>query len=99
MKLFILSALVFLVACVGPAPIDDYNMAYTAINAAKQAGAARFATGFLTKANDYYKQAQKHYSDRDYEKASLAFKQAKLFAERAENVSALKRAQTGEVPE
>lgn len=86
-------------ACVGPAPIDDYNLAYTALNSAKKAGASRFATGFLAKANDYYKEAQKLYKDREYEKARVAFKQAKLFAERAENVSALKRAQTGEVPE
>ncbi len=95
----ILLAIFLITACVGPAPIDEYNLAYTAMNSAKQAGATRFATGYYTKANDYYKQAQKYYKDREYEKATLAFKQAKLFAERAENYSALKRAQTGEVPE
>jgi hypothetical protein len=97
---FFICLIVFMTtACVGPAPVDDYNLAYTAMNSAKKAGASRFATGYLAKANDYYKEAQKFYKDRDYQKASIAFKQAKLFAERAENLSALKRAQTGEVPE
>ena len=83
----------------GPAPVDDYNLAASAMAAARQAGAQRFATGYLAKANDYYKQAQKQYDNREYEKARLTFRQAKLFAERAENLSVLKRAQTGEVPE
>lgn len=86
-------------SCVGPAPVDDYNLAAAALQSAKQAGASRFASGFLTKANDYYKQALVEYDNRDYKKAQVLFRQARLFAERAENVSVIKRAQTGEVPE
>ena len=97
----IIAGLVFLscVSCVGAPPVDDYNIASTAINSARIAGASRFAAGYLARATDSYKLAQKLYEDRDYERARTAFRQAKLFAERAENLSALKRAQTGEVPE
>lgn len=87
------------VSCVGAPPVEDYNIASTALNSARIAGAPRFAAGYLARATDSYKLAQKFYEDRDYERARTALRQAKLFAERAENLSALKRAQTGEVPE
>lgn len=97
----IFAGLVFasLLSCVGAPPVEDYNLAATALNSARIAGASRFAAGYLARASDSYKLAQKLYEDRDYERARTAFRQAKLFAERAENLSALKRAQTGEVPE
>ena len=94
-----IAAVYMLVGCVGAPPVQDYNLAFTAMTSAKAAGAPKFAAGYLARANDSYKLGQKYYADREYEKAQAAFRQAKLFAERAENLSALKRAQTGEVPE
>lgn len=98
-RLITIIAMLAFVSCVGAPPVEDYNIAATAINSARIAGAPRFAAGYLARATDSYKLAQKLYDDRDYDRARTAFHQAKLFAERAENLSALKRAQTGEVPE
>lgn len=99
LALLLVAAVGSQVACVGAPPVDDYNLAQTALNSARIAGAPRFAAGYLARATDSYKLAQRFYEERDYERARVAFRQAKLFAERAENLSALKRAQTGEVPE
>lgn len=88
---------VFLSAgCVGAPPIREYNLTATAMNAAKAAGAPRLANGYYTKAEDHYRLAQQQFADREYDKAKVNFRQAKLFAERAENLSVLKKASSGE---
>lgn len=85
----------FLGACVGPAPVKDYNLAHTAILAAKSAEAPKHAPAFWSRAQKAYRQAQKQYKDREYEKAMASFKKARLFAERAENFTALKKMREG----
>jgi hypothetical protein len=86
---------VWLAGCVGKPPVREYNLTATAMKAAKSAGAPKFANGYFTKAEDFYRQAEASYADRDYDQAKALFRQAKLFAERAENLSVLKKSSSG----
>ena len=99
MKLFwswILTLSLFLIGCVGPAPIRDYNLAHTAIQAAKKAGAANYAPTALTSATNNFQEAEEKYKIREYEKAKRLFKTARRFAEKAENKTRIKKFKTGE---
>lgn len=94
-----LAAILFafsIAGCVGAPPVREYNLTATALKAAREADAQRHANGYFTKAEDYFRQAEKHYADREYDRARQNFRQAKLFAERAENLSVLKKAAAGE---
>lgn len=95
--LFLLILVGALCNCVGPAPIDDYNYAYTALESSRAVKAAKFAPGYFNQAEDFYRKALADYEDRRYEQAKANFKRAREFAEKAENYTVLKKAQTGEV--
>lgn len=85
-----LPLLVLLVSCVGPAPIREYNLAHTAVEAAKQAKSPENAPGYWARARKSYLQGEQHFKNREYKEAKEAFLRAKLFAERAENFTVLK---------
>ena len=82
--------------CAGHVPHEEYTLAVTALQAAKLAQAPRFAPGLYTKAEDYYRQGQREFDDRNYSSAQEDFDQARKFAEQAENFTVLKKAETGE---
>jgi hypothetical protein len=84
-----------LAGCAGKPPIREYNLTATAMKSARAAGATKFASGYYTKAEDFYRQAEESYADRKYDQARSQFRQAKLFAERAENLSVLKKSSSG----
>lgn len=86
----------FLVGCVGPAPIRDYNLANTAIKAAKKSGAANYAPAALTSATNHFQQAEEKYKIKEYEEAKKLFKAARMYAEKAENQTRVKKFKTGE---
>ncbi|OFZ17840.1 MAG: hypothetical protein A2Z20_05670 [Bdellovibrionales bacterium RBG_16_40_8] len=83
-------------ACVGPAPKEDSVLAYASIEAAKAAQAQRFAPGFYAQAEEHYRQAFVDYEERRYREAREHFIQSRQFAEKAENYTILKRAETGD---
>jgi hypothetical protein len=85
-----------LFGCVGPAPREDYTLAHTALDSARACQAPRFAPGFYNQAEEYYRQAVSNYQDRHYQEATQNFVRARQFAEKAENYTVLKKAQTGE---
>lgn len=79
-----------LVGCVGPAPIREYNLARTAVEAARSAKSPENAPGYWARARKSYLQGEQHFKNREYKEAQEAFLRAKLFAERAENFTVLK---------
>lgn len=85
-----------LIGCVGPAPLDDYTLAYASLEAARTARAGKFAPGYLNQAEEYYRQAVVDYDERQYKEAKENFLRARQFAEKAENYTVLKKAETGE---
>lgn len=78
-------------------PVEEYNLARAAVNAARDTEAARFAPGLWHKAEESYKRAQHFYKDRRYKEAQELFVEARLNAERAENAARVARFQSGEV--
>lgn len=95
-----LSSLLVVAALAGcvvpPAPYEEYSLARTAIRAAQEADSARFATGLWHRAEESYRNGQKAYKDSEFAEAKKHFIQAQQFAERAENVTRLKKFQSGE---
>ncbi|MCB0415318.1 MAG: DUF4398 domain-containing protein [Bdellovibrionales bacterium] len=83
-------------SCVGPAPVEEYNLARTALQAARAAESNRYASGFLHEAERLYRLAQHQYDNRDYENAESNFIKARSFAEKAENVTRLKKFKSGD---
>ncbi len=77
-------------------PVDEYNLARTAMDAARDAESARYAPGLWYKAEEAYKQAQRLYKERHYKESQKLFNEAKIQAERAENAARVTRFQSGE---
>jgi len=84
-------------ACVTYVPIDEWNTARAAYEAARESDAARFVPALWFKAEQTYREAQRAYKDRDYEKAKVLFTRARIYCEQAENAARLARYQSGEV--
>lgn len=87
--------LCFFCGCVGPAPLEDYNLAFVSLESAKSVQAPRFAPGYFNQAEESYRQALIAYEARHYKEARAKFLQAKQFAEKAENYTVLKKAEMG----
>ena len=77
-------------------PIEDYNLARAAMDAAREKDAARFAPGWWYKAEEAYKQAVRLYRERSFGPARDYFIQARFLAEKAENTARLEQFKTGE---
>lgn len=84
------------VSCAGPAPIQEYTYARTAIEAAKLSGAAKHSPGLWFKANEVYRKGQRAYKDRYFKEAREYLLNAKKYAEKAENSTRLKKFDSGD---
>ncbi len=80
-----------------PEPVDDYALARAALEAAKDVQSARYTPGLWHQAENYYKQGQYYYREKDWARAKSFFLKARTSAEKAENSSRLIRQRTGEV--
>lgn len=86
---------VSLVSCVGPAPRSEMSLANVALESARESNAAKHAPGLFRQAEDLYRQALSEYEEKNYQAASENFLRAKQFAEKAENYTVLKKAESG----
>lgn len=85
-------------SCVtSPAPMEDYTLARTAIEAAKAVEASRYSPGNWHQAEESYRRAQVLFEEREFEDAKQEFARARIAAERAENSARLIRQKNGEV--
>lgn len=73
-----------------PPPIKEYNLARTAIESATTAQAPQHAPAYWSRAERAFHRAEEQYRSEKFEEASASFRDAKMFAERAENAAALK---------
>lgn len=78
-------------------PVDEWTIARSAYDAAKEADAARYVPSIWFNAEQSYREAQKAYRDRHYLKAKELFIEARQICEQAENAARLARQQSGEV--
>jgi hypothetical protein len=84
------------IGCAHAQPIDEWALAYSAVDSAKQVQAHRYAPGLWFKAEESYKSAQELFDERAYRESEQEFVRARNFAERAENITRIKRYQSGE---
>lgn len=83
-------------ACVGIPPIEDYNLAHLAINAAKSAGGEKYTPGMVNQAEETYQQALVFYDNREYEEAKEYFIKCRKIAEKAEVRTRVRKYELGE---
>lgn len=88
-----------LLACVGSPPVEEYNLARAAHEAASEAESSRYAQGLWYKAEDAYKNAIRLYKERKHSEAREEFNNARELLEKAENAARLSRIQSGGVPQ
>jgi hypothetical protein len=79
-----------------PPPYEDYAIARSAVRAALDCDAPRFAPTLWLKADGTFRSGERAYKDADFEVAKKYFITSTTFAERAENATRLKKFQTGE---
>jgi hypothetical protein len=86
-----------LTSCISaPPPYQEFTLARTAVQAAQDADAARFATGLWQKAEDQYRRGEKSYKSNEFDEAKSHFQKAIHFAEQAENATRLKKFENGD---
>ncbi len=86
-------------ACVGLPPVEEYNLARAAHEAAIESESSRYAQGLWYKADDAYNSAVKLYKDRQHDEARREFANALELLEKAENAARIQRVQSGGVPQ
>lgn len=82
--------------CASAPPFTEYTVARAAVGAAREFDSAKYATGLWNKAEDFYRRGQKAFRNSDYEEARNFFRLATEYAEKAENLTRLKKSQSGE---
>lgn len=80
-----------------PAPVEEWTLARSALEAAKSVQAAKYSPGFWHQAEDSYRKARILMKEESYEEAREEFNTARRAAEKAENSARIKRQQSGEV--
>ncbi len=78
-------------------PLLEYSLARSAIESAKNVESVKYSPSHWHQASEYYRTATLLYKDGRYEEAKENFLQAKAFAEKAENLTRLKRFKSGDV--
>lgn len=74
-----------LVACSTNPPLQEYTIARTAIDAAKQYEADRYSPSLWYQAEENYRRGVLAFKQEDFDQAKKFFSKAKQFAEKAEN--------------
>ena len=93
----LLGSLFLFSSCVTYVPVDEWTLARSAYDAAKDADAARYVPAIWFNADQSYREAQKAYRERRYDESKSLFIQARKLCEEAENAARLARQQSGEV--
>lgn len=85
-----------LAGCAGPKPIEDIVLARAAMDAARTVGAQSSAPGYYHKSEESYHLGQIALKGNYNREAQLHFANARMYAEKAENVTRLKKFKSGE---
>jgi len=74
----------------------EYTLARSAIEAAQNVEAVRYAAAYWHQAGEYYRSAKIQYSNGEYAEAKENFIAARNFAESSENLARLKKFKSGD---
>ena len=86
-----------MVGCATTPPLDEYTLARTALEAAKEQDSARYAPSYFHQAEEQFREGEAKFKNHDYREAEENFIQARQFAEKAENASRAQKYKSGEV--
>jgi hypothetical protein len=97
LKIMTLLSVLAIVGCVTNVPIEKYSLARAAIESAKDAEANRFAPTLWFNAEQSYRDGQRAFRERRYGRAEDLFEDARISAEKAENLARIARHESGDV--
>jgi len=89
-------AVLLLVGCASQPPLNDYTLAKTALAAARDQDAARFAPSYWHQAEEAYRSGEVFYKKSEYTKAEEQFILARELAEKAENATRVQKYKSGD---
>ena len=95
-KVSALFVFLLLAACAGPKPIEEMVLAKVALDAAREVGAVSTASGYWYQAEENYRKGKRALRDNYNYDAKEFFVQARIYAEKAENSTRLKKFKSGE---
>lgn len=78
-------------------PLEEYSLARSAIEAARDVQAARHSPGYWHQAEEAYRKARLLYNDREWDEAASEFNKARAAAEKAENSARFMRQKSGDI--
>ena len=91
-----LGFILLFVSCAGLPPIKEYSLAREALSHAEKHRSDKHYPGYYGKALKLYRQGESAYKDRYYGRAENRFEEALEYAERAEDLTRIKRARAGD---
>ncbi len=98
LAVFLLGAILSTTSCQSsPAPMQEYVLARSAIEAAQAVQAGRHSPGYWHQAEEAYRKARSYYADHEWAEAKEEFIRARIAAEKAENSARLLRQKSGDV--
>lgn len=84
-----------LVSCASPPPYEDYTLARTALKAARESEAPRYAPIIWSQAELEFRQGEKSYNENGFDEAKRHFQTSIRASEKAENSARMKKFTTG----
>ena len=78
-------------------PVEEYTLARAAFEAAQSADADSLAPTFFDQARQSYRNAERLFEEREFEKSKVLFNQSRNLFEKAENISRKKKTSSGDV--
>ena len=94
---FLIGAVLILGGCATNPPLNEYTLARTALEAAKDQEAARYAPSYFHQAEENFREAEVQFREHEYRDSEENFIKAREFAEKAENSARLQKYKSGEV--
>jgi hypothetical protein len=76
-------------------PDDEYNLAKSALESARECEGNRYALKYLILAEKNYKKAVAFYKDREYGNAKTFFLTSRKYSEKTEDISRIKQLEGG----
>lgn len=85
-----------MVACASDPPLEEYTLADTALTAARNVKAEKYAPAYWYRAQTSFDSAQVLFRAKDYDDAADEFRKAREYAEQAENAAKLNQLRSGD---
>lgn len=86
-----------LLGCASQPPVGEYSLARTALEAARDQDAARYAPSFWHSSEEAYQKGEVFFRAGDYKEAETQFAISREFAEKAENATRILKYKSGDL--